>query len=813
MVPKLYGAAETEFTSEGLGRLTECTSCHVKEVRNGEYECEFVYPVTGHLFGSIEEGSYIACIHDDDKDVQPFKIYRRSAPIDGRVTFNARHISYLLNHVIVAPFEANSAVEAMAALKNSAVNNNPFTFLTDKTTIGTMTTDEPKAVRQILGGEGGILDVYGGGEFDFDLWHVAFKAHRGNASGVQIRYGKNLIDLDQEKDAGETYNAVVPFWRGTVDEVEKLVTVTGYIVAASGVSTVIPVVLDLSGEFDDEPTEAELRHAAEDYLANTMPWLAHESIKVNFAQLWQTAEYEDRANLQRLRLCDTVSVYYPALGVTADGIKIVSVDYDVLSEKYISMELGQVATRFESIVATTDQMQSALQRAKEDTHSFMDAAVSAATKLITGASGGHIVIGTNADGQPEEILIMDTESILTATNILRMNLNGIGFSTDGGQTYSTAWTIDGRFVADFITAGKLKAITIEGPTPLTFWDLATGVWQSYGTRQLSTTIYPVTGSPTVISYTAQEKTNIDAGVLSVIGKKETDPDTKETTFTSLGVRTTDAVRERYPGDPSALSNDTLAYPHGGVLSRGYRVEAYGGSGDILAENKVTAEYNPLSILTPDRLELGKADNPAYSSGTNNAPDRNVLQVNGGWVNKENAILFFRYCNPYQRYSIDEEGSGTWEDHIMFDPWPTNNPSSVAWDLAPGDEIDITNGDDPVVYCMGTLINGKKEIVFQLPLSRPVSPYSIYIHIDGTIHARQGSTVLCNNDIFDSRIENGAHYFSLIRATDCGLALKLHHWGTGSWSTGTLYTPVFITLSYMSIKVLYEDENPPEGDPT
>lgn len=811
MVPILYEATETAFESNGLGRLTECTACTVTEERNGEYEAQFTYPTSGHLYGEITEGRIIACTHDDDGDRQPFIIYKRSAPINGLVTFNCRHLSYRLSNIILNPFEAVGITAALQAIKTNSINANPFTFVTDKTVLSPFSLDRPASVRQIMGGsEGSLLDVYGG-EYEYDKFTVHLWTHRGQDAGVSIRYGKNMSDMLQTLDTGNTYDSVVPYWIGDVDDVHVLVVLPERIVSADGVTDPHPVALDMSDDFDEQPTEAQLRQAAADYLANNEPWSPLENITVDFVQLWNTTEYKDVANLQKVRLCDTVSVYYPAAGIRKSSMKVIKTVYNVLADRFDEIELGQPVASFADTILQATERQVA--QSESAMAGFFDAAIKAATDRITGATGGHIVIVEDANGKPQELLIIDGDTLATSTNILRMNLNGIGFSTDGGQTYSTAWTIDGRFVADFITAGKLKAITIEGPTPLTFWDLATGVWQSYGTRQLSTTIYPVTGSPTVISYTAQEKTNIDAGVLSVIGKKETDPDTKETTFTSLGVRTTDAVRERYPGDPSALSNDTLAYPHGGVLSRGYRVEAYGGSGDILAENKVTAEYNPLSILTPDRLELGKADNPAYSSGTNNAPDRNVLQVNGGWVNKENAILFYRYYNPYQRYSIDEEGSGTWEDHIMFDPWPTNNPSSVAWDLAPGDEIDITNGDDPVVYCMGTLINGKKEIVFQLPLSRPVSPYSIYVHIDGTIHARQGSTVLCNNDIFDSRIENGAHYFSLIRATDCGLALKLHHWGTGSWSTGTLYSPVFITLSYMSIKVLYEDENPPEGDPT
>lgn len=777
MVPKLYGSDETAFTSEGLGRLTECTRCHVKEVRNGEYECEFVYPVTGRLFSSIEEGSYIACIHDDDGDVQPFKIYRRSAPIDGRVTFNARHISYLLNHVIVSPFEAHSAVEAMAALSSNAINNNPFTFSTDKTTLGTLKTEEPRSVRQIMGGDGGILDIYAGGEYDFNLWHVDFKAHRGNASGVQIRYGKNLISIDQEKDAGETYNAVVPFWRGTVNDVETLVTVTGYIVSAAGASTIIPVVLDLSNEFDDQPSEAELRTAAENYLAESMPWLANESIKVNFAQLWQTAEYEDRANLQRLRLCDTVSVYYPALGVSADNIKIVSVDYDVLTEKYISMELGQVATRFESLVATTDQMQSAMQRAQEDTRSFMDAAVYEATQQITGAAGGHVVIGLNANNEPEEILIMNTDSLQTATLIIRLNMNGIGFSTNGGQTYSTAWTIDGHFVADYITTGTLRAILIEGPDTLTKWDLTTGIFDNHGESEVTAQVETAEGVYTPQTYDVDHITRISGGLLRLLATID-DAQTQTELF-SLGLAGEGMSYDFYKDNND--SGSTFSYPYAGLNFNAPTVT--GKSGIIWTQNRgTTATYTPYAHISPDTLVLGGYKN-LVTQIAGEVPNRNPLHLNGGWVSPENAIFL------EQHYQIVEIPGGTSKEWYDF-------KRRVAWEICPGDNLEIGMWRGAGIYS-----NSKKDIRLTIPLCRPISADVKTIEVFCTVNRawQQGTAIVSANvDTSGSVVES----WNLT-----GVVVSIRKDDGTAWSgtsTGTNNAPIAVQLLNLQL-IFWGDE--------
>lgn len=800
MIPILFDSTETTFTSNGIGRLADCTRCLVTEERNGQYECEFDYPITGRHYSDIEEGRIVFCTHDDLKVPQPFVIYRRTAPIDGLVTFNARHLSYQLSNIIVNPFSATNIADALAGLSTNSINTNPFTFSTQRSTVAPFAVTAPASVRSLLGGvEGSLLDVYGG-EWEFDKWTVKLHAHRGNDSGVSIRYAKNLSDLQQVVDASGLYNAVVPYWEQEIEGQTVLVMLPERIVAATGVPDPVPVVMDLSMEFAEQPTEAQLRAYAQDYLATHEPWMPSENLTVDFVHLKDTTDYASVANLQRVNLCDTVDVYYPALGVTAHNIEVIKTVYNVLSERYDSIELGQPQTTFgqalqADLTKQVEQAQSAMQ-------TIMDAAIQQATDLIAGGRGGHLVIGRNPDGEPEELLIMNTDDIHTATNIIRMNLKGIGFSTNGGQSYSTAWTIDGAFVADFITSGTLKAIMIQGPTADTFWNLSTGVFQSYGVRTLSSTVTDTGGTQTVITYDTAEKTKIDAGVVTVTGKKTTDPDTAETVFSDLGVRAADGVRTWYAaGLPSDLSNETYAYPHGGIVSRGYRVTAYGGSGDISRANRVTAEYNPRSILTPDMLKLGEAENPTYSGGSNNTPDRNVLQLNGGWVNKEDSILFYPHAIMYMYYDPDEQD---WYTRLRFSRNP--EPSRVAWDLAPGDTIEHINA-----YCMGILTTSKTEIVFQLPLARPLSPHAQFIHLDGTIRARQGSTVICNDDLFDSYEDSGSHYFTEIYPSVAGLQLKLHHFGTGTWSSGTLYTPVFITLKDVTLSILYTDENP--DDPT
>ena len=70
MKPILYPAGETQFKNNGLGRLSEATKCLVTEERNGQYELEMQYPVTGRHYKEIIEERIIAARHDDSDDVQ-----------------------------------------------------------------------------------------------------------------------------------------------------------------------------------------------------------------------------------------------------------------------------------------------------------------------------------------------------------------------------------------------------------------------------------------------------------------------------------------------------------------------------------------------------------------------------------------------------------------------------------------------------------------------------------------------------------------------------------------------------------------------
>jgi len=478
MNPILYPKGTTQFNTNGIGRI-HCTRAVCIEERNGIYEVEFDVPITDTHYSEIQEGMIVACWHDETKTLQPFDIYKRSAPIGGVVTFYAHHISYRLAHTILEPFTASSVTQAFATFGYHSVTDNGFTFWTDKTTAGTFTVHVPVSIKEILGGvDGSILDVYGGGEYEWDGFTVKLHQNRGQDNGVRIVYGKNLTNLVHDYDISTVFNAVAPFWRSNNKDEEIVVTLPEHYVALNGVTEIIAVPLDLSGEFQEQPTIEQVRNRARKYLESTEAKDPNENITVEFAQLWQTAGYENFAALQRVSLCDTVTVSYPDLGLTEVKKKVIRTEYNILAERYDRMELGTARTNFSEVMKA--QIADAIMQ-RVPTITFLRNALKTATDLIKGGKGGHVVINTDADGHPNEILIMDTDNIQTAVNVIRMNMNGIAFSNSGydPEAFVTAWTIDGGFNANFINSGSVTADILKGGiiTDLkgkNYWNLTTG---------------------------------------------------------------------------------------------------------------------------------------------------------------------------------------------------------------------------------------------------------------------------------------------------------------------------------------------------
>ena len=483
MIPVLYAANTADFSSFGLGVLTDTISCEVTEERNGIFECLLKYPVSGQHYGLITKECIIKAKPNDTAADQAFRIYRITKPLNGIVTIYGQHVSYDLANVPVLPFSTESRSPQLI-LSQLLAGDTRFTGWTDYSDAKAFSVTQPKSVRACLGGAEGSMLAKWHGEFEWDNFTVKFHSHRGQKTGVVIEYGKNLTALEQDEDNSGVYTALLPYAVYTPEgsDAETVVTLPEVTlpIVTSEIVWAKTLIMDFSDQFGNDTaiTEDALRAKANSYIKANPLGATIPTVKVSFEPLWKQPEYS--ALLERVNLCDTVTIRHSLLGVSVSAMVIETV-YDTLAERYKSISLGQSKS---SMITTISEVQSTVDKVESTVGRFpklLQTAIGKATGLITGQSGGYVVIHTSEEnGQPYELLILDAPSIDETVNVWRWNVGGLGFSHNGyNGPYETAITADGQIVADFITSGSLvaniiKAGVIQSQDGSSYWDLETG---------------------------------------------------------------------------------------------------------------------------------------------------------------------------------------------------------------------------------------------------------------------------------------------------------------------------------------------------
>ena len=461
MKPILYSSTETAFTSNGLGVLNDCVSAVVREERNGAYELTMEYPADGIHFSDISARCIILAKPNPTDSPQPFRIYRITKPIGGIVTIYAQHISYDLSGVAVSPFSASTLSEAIVKMHSNALpSNQPFTLTTDMDKGIGLSITAPVSFRAMMGGqENSLVDIYGG-EYSYDKYSVVLNANRGTDRGFTLRYGKNLTSFEQDENCAAVYSHIYPYWTDGTTTVEVNNGEYGKLVPTTGVELPYTKILpkDLTSYFESQPTAADLLTTAKLYASKAQLGIPKVSLTVSFAQL-------EENGINRVDLCDTVTVVFPKMGVNAKA-KVVTAEYDVLIERYTTLEIGSSTQGIADTIASQQYQIESIPSSVA-----MQEAILKATAWITGTvDAGKVVFVRNQNGDPTAIKIVSTTKPEGAAYypMWIISAGGIGYSTDGGATISNiGLTADGHIVADTINlntaniSGQLSASNID----------------------------------------------------------------------------------------------------------------------------------------------------------------------------------------------------------------------------------------------------------------------------------------------------------------------------------------------------------------
>lgn len=437
MIPILFSPTATNFTTNGIGRLSDAISCTVHEARNGEFELEMEYPVDGAHYSDIVHSAIIVAKPSARRNNQAFRVYKITKPMRGTVTVLAQHISYQLSWIPVSPFTAANLTNALAYFKTMSAESNPFSFSADFTSDNDFAVPIPTSIRSYMGGRAGsILDIYGG-EWLFDNYSVRLCRARGEDNGYTIQYGKNLTDLTQEESILNTYTGVYPYWGSegtTVTLPEKVI----HAPTAANFPFQRTAVLDFSDKFDGMPSVEQLRNFTQRYIAANNIGIPAVNLEIDFVNLPDTDEYQGMlAGAKNLDLCDSVTVIFAKLGISTKS-KVVDIVWNVLADRYDSIQVG---TARSSLSGTIEETIKSVDSAA--TVSQVRQNIDRATGVLNAGTRGHIIMNRNEAGFSNEILALNNDNIAAATRVLRINMNGIGFANSYAGPYAQAWTMDG----------------------------------------------------------------------------------------------------------------------------------------------------------------------------------------------------------------------------------------------------------------------------------------------------------------------------------------------------------------------------------
>lgn len=492
MIPILYEAKTSDFTGNGTGFLKDATECTVKEVRNGTFELTLKYPENGVYADKLTEDAIIKAKPNNKDNDQLFRIYKSGKTIAGVNTFYAEHISYELNsNPICQPvIEGKNPQQAIEQVLSQAAVPNNYTAWSDIQTRNSTGVDDVISVRKMLGGvEGSILDTWGG-EYQFDNFTIKLWKSRGKDTGETIRYGKNLITAEQEKNIANTVTAIFPYARYKKDETseeEILVKLSEGIIKTPNADRYARLKcepVDFSDKFKDGVviTEDMLRKVATAYAQSGIDEPSI-SIKASFQDMNKIKGNENLATFNSIDLCDIVTVIIEKLDIDVKA-KVVSYTYNVLKERAENVEIGETRTNLTKQITaeSKEQADRIIKTAtfSEKLEASLKQRIADATAAITGNSGGYVVLYPPEN--PQEIFVMDTPDTKTAKNVWRWNKAGLGHSSNGvNGPFNVAIQQDGTIIADFIGAGELDGMLIKAGT-VKAESLSVGYKQSVTTK-------------------------------------------------------------------------------------------------------------------------------------------------------------------------------------------------------------------------------------------------------------------------------------------------------------------------------------------
>lgn len=276
-----------------------------------------------------------------------------------------------------------------------------------------------------------------------------------------IQFGSNLIDFTRKWDSTEFATVIVPLGNrlddSPIEALDAYLTVEsvnqGSMYVQSNEAVAAYGWIEKTVTWDDVSDPAVLLEKAKTYLTD----LQFDNLELELSAL--DLHYLD-VNTEAVKLLDEIRVISRPHGLDRMfPVKKLEIPLD--NPEQTQFTLGDSVKT--SLTSVNNQTSAAILQKIEGlpkAHSLLKEAKENATQIMNMATTGYITITKDQYGS-ETLYISNVRDYKKADKLWKWNMNGLGYSNDGGKTFGLAITMDGSIVADYITTGVLNADVIR----------------------------------------------------------------------------------------------------------------------------------------------------------------------------------------------------------------------------------------------------------------------------------------------------------------------------------------------------------------
>lgn len=458
MKPVLYSPTDIDFTAGGIGILSDCKKCLVTEEANGSYTVELSFPINAKFSSQLEDHNYqIKCKPNATDDFHIFYIYNHYKDMATGLLYvygKSRTMKLGNRAVKKLEFERATGQEAMKYLEKSMDQPSDIRLFSDITRVGSTSIEVSNPLKCIKGIEGSLNQIFGG-EIKHEPFKLSLLNRRGRDHVTTFRYRKNLTGLKVETNFDGLLTRIFPYAdvQNNEGETERIF---GNPVDSPNINKYDGEIYSEYIQFTEDQGVADqksLNEVSKKYFSSMNPNCdqPNVSIELNIRKMEDTALAKKFKKFREVGLFDTFDIFHERfkINITAQITKVV---YDSLNERVESLEAGD--TQYTFFEKQKQEISNTLKgyTGKKYASDFIDVV----TNIISGNDGGHVIWWPK--NRPTDLFFCDHPKLEEAKLVLRINKSGIGFSSKGWQgPFDTAWTLDGKFNADFIQTGLIKA--------------------------------------------------------------------------------------------------------------------------------------------------------------------------------------------------------------------------------------------------------------------------------------------------------------------------------------------------------------------